>query len=97
MANHQVKNKYQIFDIKQLAEMEKRQKATCRQALLEYKIWRNNFKKQSDQLEIYYGKKEGLILRRHALNTMRNYWRIRNHFRQAFKTYLSQNCVVQNY
>jgi len=96
MTSQAVRKKYQIFDIKQLAELEKKQKKICRQALLNYKIWQCNFRHQSDKMEIYYGQKEGHILRRYAMDTIKNYWRIRNDFRKAFQTYLTQNCVIRN-
>jgi hypothetical protein len=97
MTNRKQRKTYQIFDIKQLAEMEKRQKNLCFQAMASYKNWQADFKKQSDRMEIYYGEKEGIILRRHVKNTIRNYWRIRNDFRKAFRIYLKQNCVIQQY
>jgi len=89
--------RYQIFDIKQLAELERKHKDLCRQALEHYKIWQSNFKKQSDQMAIYYGEKEGYVLKHHARNTIRNYWRIRNDFRAAFDVYLAENCVIGKY
>ena len=50
---------YQIFDIKQLAELEDKNKKQCRRALLNYKIWQANFQNQSDKMAIHYGSMEG--------------------------------------
>jgi len=91
------KNTYQIFDIKQLAELENFNKKKCRKALLKYKIWQANFNNQSDQMAIHYGDMEGHILRQHACQMISLYWTIRRDFRKAFDIYLKENCVVQSY
>lgn len=88
------KKTYQIFDIKQLAELEDQNKKRCRQALAQYKDWHENHKAQSDEMAIYYGDLEGQILRNHACQMIAYYWKIRRNFREAFKKYLKENCVV---
>ena len=84
--------RYQIFDVKQLAELEDRHKKSCRNAMSKYKAWQASFKNQSDKMAQYYGQKEGLILRAHAVNMISNYWSIRSDFRQAFRDYIAQHC-----
>lgn len=87
-------NSYQIFDIKQLAELENLNKKKCKQALLKYKLWRAHSKYQSDKMAIYYGNMEGCILRKQACQMISLYWTIRQDFRKAFETYLNENAVI---
>ncbi len=86
-------NSYQIFDIKQLAELEHANKKKCKQALLKYKLWLAYSKNQSDKMAIHYGNMEGCILRKQACQMISLYWVIRQDFRKAFDTYLKENAI----
>ncbi len=82
---------YQIFDIKQLAELEHANKKECKKALLKYKLWCLHSKNQSDKMAIHYGNMEGCILRKQACQMISFYWTIRQDFRKAFEEYIKEN------
>jgi hypothetical protein len=82
----------QIFELKQLADMEAAYKRKCLAAFATYKSWCKAQASQTDNIELLYGTLEGTLLRRHAQNTVQAYWIIRRDFRKAFEDYLAKNC-----
>lgn len=80
--------KLEIFELKQLADMEASYKARCRHALELYKNWRRLYSQQTDMIELAYGNLEGVMLRRRAEDAVRAYWIIRRDFRGLFEEYL---------
>lgn len=82
----------QIFELKQLADMEAGYKRQCQQALQAYKSWRHNHADQTDTIELLYGNLEGVMLRRRAEDMIKTYWIIRQDFRRAFHEYLAKSC-----
>lgn len=86
----------QIFDLKQLADMEDDYKKKTRHAIDEYKSWKELHRKQKDMIEILYGGMEGTLLRHQAENTTRIYWRLRTDLRKALCVYI-QTCCKPDY
>ena len=90
----------EIFELKQLADMEASYKARCRQSLARYKNWRRSYSQQTDLIELAYGNLEGTLLRRRAEDAVHAYWIIRRDFRVFFEEYLGycqKNSSYQNY
>lgn len=79
----------QIFELKQLADMENAYRQQCRDALQAYRDWLALHDGETDQIEIIYGNLQGQILRRVAEETVKAYWVIRHDFRQWFHRYLA--------
>ena len=80
----------EIFELKQLADLEDAYKSQCRKALEDYKFWGNARKSETDQIELLYGNLRGDVLRRTAEESVRAYWRVRTDFRKWFHRYLAQ-------
>lgn len=83
-----ISGKLEIFELKQLADMEASYKANCREALALYKKWKHLYSQQTDMIELIYGNLEGVILRRRAEDAVHAYWIIRRDFRALFEEYL---------
>ena len=83
--------KLQIFDLKQMADMEDDYKRRAQKALKTYRRWQKLYAGQSDMVARLYGTLEGQVLRRQAADNCRLYWIMRCDFRRAFKLYLQQN------
>ncbi len=88
-------SKLQIFEVKQLAELEDKYRKQFKIALCAYRLWQRQYKDETDVVELLYGQLRGIILRRNAENAARGYWVIRQDFRVIFKNYLSQNTNIQ--
>jgi len=82
----------QIFELKQLAEIESEYKNKCRDAIREYKNWHRIQRNKTDVIEILYGNLEGIMLRRYAEEAIKVYWVIREDFRCSFKSYIQKHC-----
>lgn len=80
----------QIFELKQLADMENAYRQQCRHALHAYRKWLKLYHEETDQIEIIYGNLRGQILRRTAEESVKAYWTIRHDFRQWFHRYLAE-------
>ncbi len=89
---HQITPVLQILDLKQLAEMEDSYKKKCIETLHAYKDWKEIQKSEKDMIALLYGNLEGIMLRRHAEETIKLYWKIRTDFRKGFKDYIQNNC-----
>ncbi len=81
----------QIFDLKQMADLEHVYKHRAKAALENYRSWKKLYAGQSDMMARLYGTLEGQVLRRQAEDSCRLYWILRQDFRRALKTYLEQN------
>jgi 3-phenylpropionate/cinnamic acid dioxygenase small subunit len=89
----QLKRNMQIFDLKQLADMEATYRQNCKQAVIEYKNWERQYKDETDMLALLYGTIEGNMLRRRAEDSVGMYWTVRRDFRNWFNCYLAKtNC-----
>ena len=87
----------QIFDIKQLADMEAAYRKNCKQAVNEYKLWVDRYKGETDMIDLLYGNLEGSMLRRQAEDTVSAYWIIRKDFRRWYHRYMAQTkCYPSN-
>lgn len=82
----------QIFELKQMADMEANYKTQCQQAIQAYKVWRMAHENETDVIELLYGNLEGVMLRRRAEDLINLYWTIRQDFRRGFKKYLEKSC-----
>lgn len=82
----------QIFELKQLADLEAAYKNQCKRAIQDYKIWRLKHKSETDIIELLYGNLEGIMLRRRAEDAIHMYWVVRQDFRKSFKEYLEKSC-----
>lgn len=83
----------QIFDLKQLADMEAIYKEQCQKSVAEYKDWCRTYQNETDMLALLYGDIEGKRLRRQAEDSIGIYWTIRRDFRRWFERYLAKtNC-----
>ena len=87
-----LKGRLQIFELKQLADMEAQYKQQCRQSLASYKAWCQKHAGETDMIELLYGNLEGVMLRRRAEDAVEAYWVIRQDFRCLFKDYLEKSC-----
>lgn len=87
-----LKGDLQIFELKQLADMEATYKAECLKAVRDYKTWQKAQAEQTDIIELTYGNLEGMMLRRRAEDMVQIYWILRCDFRKAFRTYLAKSC-----
>ncbi len=96
-APQKLEGRLQIFELKQLADMEAAYKEKCRQAIKAYKNWRIKHEAETDMIELLYGNLEGIMLRRRAEDMVEVYWVIRQDFRGAFKTYLEKSCCYPSY
>lgn len=84
--------KLQIFELKQLAEMENDYRKKSITAISEYKKWRKQKEGQEDIIVVLYGNLEGIVLRRNAEEAVKAYWVIRTDFRRGFKDYIEHHC-----
>lgn len=84
--------KLEIFELKQLADMEAEYRKICQQALTAYKIWKTAHSQETDMIALLYGNLEGVVLRRHAEIAAQAYWVIRQDFRRLFKEYIATSC-----
>jgi len=85
-----LEGRLQIFEMKQLADMEAGYKTKCRAALKQYKKWQAGYEGETDMIELLYGNLEGIMHRRRAEDSVRAYWIIRQDFRRLFADYLAQ-------
>lgn len=83
--------KLQIFDLKQLSDMEAYYKAQCKAALAAYKNWQDIHAGETDMIALLYGNLEGTMLKRRAHDAVEAYWVIRLDFRKWFQRYLAEN------
>lgn len=93
---NQLKRHMQIFDIKQLADMEATYRAHCKKAVMEYKKWEREFQEETDMLALLYGDIEGNMLRRRAEDSVGMYWMVRRDFRNWFHCYLAKTNYYNN-
>lgn len=82
----------QIFELKQMADMEATYRKRCLKAIQTYKAWMRVHASETDVIELLYGNLEGVMLRRQAQDAACLYWIIRLDFRRAFKEYLDKSC-----
>ena len=80
----------QIFELKQLADMEAHYKEQCRDALKAYKTWRRRHDAETDVIALLYGNLEGIMLRHQAEDAVQIYWTIRHDFRRGFRDYIDK-------
>lgn len=92
-----INSKLQIFEVKQIIELEDKYKKQCKLALLAYRCWQKQYSAETDVIELLYSQLKGIVLRRNAENTVRAYWIVRQDFRAVFQHYLSQNSTHQSY
>lgn len=83
-------NKLQIFEVKQIAELEDFYKKYCKKTLSDYRKWKIFHAQELDVVELLYGQLKGIILRRNAQNAVQAYWIIRKDFKVVFQKYLSE-------
>lgn len=88
-------HRLELFEVKQLAEMEASFKDQCKVALRSYKKWCAQYQHETDVIELFYGQLTGIILRRQAENAVQAYWIIRHDFRSAFARYLDNHKPYQ--
>jgi hypothetical protein len=86
----ELQSNLQIFDLKQLADMEATYKTHCQKAVADYKSWDKRYSGETDTIALLYGNLEGAMLRRNAENSVGAYWTIRRDFRRWFQRYLEQ-------
>jgi hypothetical protein len=89
-----VNKKMELFEVKQMAEMEQSYKIQCQIALKDYKMWHRTYQDETDSLELFYGQLNGTLLKRRAQDAVQAYWIIRQDFRIVFDRYLA---VHQSY
>lgn len=82
---------YQIFDLKQLIEIEKKRKHQCQQAILQYKKWQVLYEMETDLLARKHAAEDGKVLRLHASNLIRSYWQVRSECRMAINIYIQKH------
>lgn len=90
-----VHSKLQIFEVKQITELEAQFKAQCKVALGAYRHWQKQYKEETDVVELLYSQLKGIILRQNAENTVQAYWIIRQDFRAVFQRYLAEHSIYQ--
>lgn len=83
----------QIFELKQLADIEADYKSQCRAAFRRYRDWKKTHTDETDMISLLYGNVEGIMLRRFVEESVRAYWTIRQDFRYLFQQYLDQSCA----
>lgn len=88
-------NQLQIFEIKQITELEDKYRKQCKLALFSYKLWKQQYQMETDVIELLYGQLKGVVLKRNAQNMVQAYWVIRQDFRTVFKNYLNQYSNAQ--
>jgi|GEM_PF-1763093 len=86
-----LKRKFELFEVKQLAELEHVFQVRCKQALIDYKNWLKAHQDETDAVELLYGQLTGIVLRRHAEDAVQAYWIIRHDFRLVFHRYLDEH------
>jgi hypothetical protein len=86
-----VNKKMELFEVKQMAEMEKNYKTQCQVALKDYKAWHRHYQDETDALELFYGQLHGTLLKRRAQDAVQAYWIIRQDFRVVFDRYLAMH------
>jgi hypothetical protein len=86
----ELQSNFQIFDLKQLADMEATYKGSCQKAVADYKSWGRRYGDETDAIAMLYGTLEGAVLRRHAENAVGAYWTIRRDFRRWLHCYLDK-------
>ncbi len=84
--------KYDIFDIKQLAELEHKHRKLCKNSLTQYKKWQIQHYLETDEVAQHYSQKQGDVLRQHAISMASYYWTIRQDFKAAFNHYIVTEC-----
>ena len=53
--------KMELFEVKQMAEMEHKFKIQCQIALKDYKGWCQQHSEETDALELFYGQLHGVV------------------------------------
>ena len=81
--------KMELFEVKQMAEMEHKFKIQCQIALKDYKGWWQQHREETDALELFYGQLHVVVLKRRAQDAVQAYWIIRKDFRIVFDRYLA--------
>jgi hypothetical protein len=81
--------KMELFEVKQMAEIEHEFKTQCQVALKDYRSWYRHYKEETDSLELFYGQLHGVVLKRRAQDAVQAYWIIRHDFRAVFDRYLA--------
>ncbi len=94
--NALLNSKLQIFEVKQLAELEDKYRKQLKLSLCAYRLWQKQYRDETDTVELLYGQLKGIILRQNAQSAARGYWIIRQDFRVIFKNYLNQNSNTYN-
>ncbi len=84
--------KLQIFELKQLAEMEAVYRKQSIAAIKTYKKWCRIQSQETDIIVVLYGNLEGIVLRRNAEEAVKAYWVVRTDFRRGFKDYIQNHC-----
>lgn len=84
------KGSLQIFDLKQVADIEARVKMDTLKHLREYRAWKKYYGRQTDLVELHFGNLRGRLLRQQAVNAVGYYWHIRQQSRQLFAAYHKQ-------
>ncbi len=88
-------SKLQVFEVKQMAELEDQFKNECKRALYVYRNWQKQYQAETDAVELLYGQLKGIILRRYAENAVQAYWVIRQDFRAVFSRYINNHAIYQ--
>ena len=87
-AGQKPQTRLQIFDLKQMADMEADYKIRARKALTAYKTWQKLYARQTDMIAKLYGGMEGQMLRRQAVDACSFYWIMRRDLRRSLNEYL---------
>ncbi len=87
---HRRQKQMEIFELKQLADLEDEYRRRCLCALADYKKWDHAHKNEQDQIEQIYRPLQKKILRRTAEETVRAYWIIRHDFRYLYQNYMAR-------
>lgn len=80
----------QALDIKHMAEFENIYKKRCQLAISMYKSWIEDYKSETDVMELLYGSIEGMMLKQQAQDSIKLYWIVRKDFRRALEKYLNK-------
>jgi hypothetical protein len=86
-----ITGKLQIFELKQIADMEAAYKDRAQKAIEDYKAWKNAYDEETDIINLIYGQLEGRHLRLQAQNAVTAYWTIRKDFKILFTNYIKKS------
>ena len=86
--------KFQLMDLKYIADKEADYKFKALKAILNFKAWRKLYESKTDILDISYSSIEGIVLRQYAEKRIAAYRFVRDARKRSFEQYIKTECTT---